>query len=613
MGVKPSAVKIRDLKTSLEKAWGGQIQDDKNATELVEQTYEVDTPNPQITDWKPVKYHSGTAPEAIQRYNGLLGQRPACTVDPGWGAGAEERADDAEKFLNLLPWLIEREFGLFWEPNGDDQRRLGRGWIEVLPHPDRWSADRGYPVKGEGEGVRKNEGDKAYNERNKKWRKQVALPPISIRHLPADDVYVVISPEFGIIEYVQKMTLTVSEVLNRWGDELPKLKAKKDRDSTEEIEVVKYGNDEWIAYWIDSGEEGEIAKTFEHGMRVVPLAYTPGLTRPKRKNGKLWRSILADSGDSIKMRDELRTRQATAIKMFPLPQLVITTDMPSGKESDKPTITMDPRKPIVLWKNETAAFAQPTGQLAEAESLDTKVTEQLERNLIPDVNRGMSGSSETPAWSVRQQLEQTDTVLMPFMEKLALGAERMWVLVCRAIMSPWIGETVYVRIKGRKGMTSIGMGPDEAAEAMNNIHATITRKQTIDRNQDLVAMKAAYELGFPWVWCVQTYIGVENAQELKDRRMLEDIENAPPLVDQTVENVLRKAGLLRAQRAAMPPDQMMARMGNISPEWQQTIGQAVGTDRTASAPTQQMVKTGATTREIPGAKPVSAVPGGATP
>jgi hypothetical protein len=622
--LKPDAQYISSLNEQLKTHWTKQIKDDDEALEVIAQEHPIDVPKPKIEGFQPIIYHAGTAQDALDRYCGLI-DRPIWQVERGWGSKAEKRSEDAEDFFNLFFWDYEAREGPFFADDKEDVLAVGRGFVEITPNPLLWTGAYGYPVQGKGEDFEGNslpadEKDDEFKGRLKTWKERISNPPISITYLPASTVQVVLSHS-KVIEYVQEVKMLQREAVDRWPEILTTWADELRQDpkkGTQEVTILKYGNAKYISLvakrGMDRNAEQIDISHFAHGMGVCPIALFEGFKCAKREPGLRWRSIIKKAMSAIKMIDELRSSQATRLKMMPMSQYyILEKNQPLPGEKVKP-ITIDPTEIKRFYADAQPGVLEPSRPPPEAESLDTKVRDEIEW-LLPEIAKGMTGAAGTAAWSDRLKLDQVRNYLKPVVNGIALGSRQMAQLVCKAILSPHIAETVYVRKPGKRGSEVIGIGPDEASDVHDRVTAILQTKLPSDRNADIGLAKMAYEFGMDWAWCVEELIGVENPLEHFRRRMIEDVERSDPYRQKLLEDILTEADMIEATEAAVPPEELAATMAGLSPAAQQAIQTARGVPGPAAAPPGagpgSLMKTGQLTGTISGPSPLAPTPGGA--
>lgn len=624
--IQPDAEYITTLNEQLKATWSNQQTDDDEVLGVISGEQDIDVPKPKIEDFKPIKYHAGTAQDALDRYCGLV-DRPIWTVEKGFGSKAEWRSEQGEKWFNLFFWDYEAREGASWPDVKEDTLSVGRGFREIIPNPTKWTSTNGYPEQGEGEGfdgesIPKGETGKEYKERLKTWKERISNPPITITYMPASTVQVVLS-HGKVIEYVQEVTMLQKEAVDRWPGALKTWNQELKDDpkkGTQEVTVLKYGNKKWVSVVVKRGkgakDTGDLVDVshFAHGMGVCPIALYEGFKAVKRETGRRWRSIIKKALSAIKTLDELRSRQATALKMMPMAQYyILEKNRPLPGQKDPKSIKIDPTEIKRFYDDAQPGVLEPANPPPEAESLDNKVQYDLEA-FLPDLAKGITGAAGTPAWSDKLKLDQVRNYLKPVVNGIAMGARQEAQLVCRAIMSPHIGEMVYVRTPSKKGSEVIGIGPDDASDIYDRVSAILQTKLPSDRNADIGMAQMAHDFGMDWDWCAEDLIGVENPVEHRRRRLIEDLQNSPPWREGLIQDVLAEAHMIEATQAAVPPDQLAGVLGGLPPSAQQGFEMARSPGPAAAPPGAgpgSIMKTGQPLGTISGPNPAAPAPGAA--
>lgn len=625
--IKPDAEYITTLNEQLKTIWSNQQADDEEALEVIAQEHRVDVPRPKLPGFKPIIYHAGTAQDALDRYCGLI-DRPIWTVEKGFGSKAEWRSEQGEKWFNLFFWDYEAREGASYQDVKEDTLSGGRGFREVIPNPAKWTSTYGYPEEGKGEDLDgssvENETSDEYKERLKTWKERISNPPITITYMPFSTVQTVLS-HGKVIEYVQEVTMLQKEAADRWPTALKTWvqEIKEDpKKGTQEVTVLKYGNKKWVSVVVkrgrgakDSGDLVDVSH-FAHGMGVCPIALYEGFKTVKRETGRRWRSIIKKALDAIKTLDELRSSQATRLKAMPMAQYyILAKDRPLPGQKDPKPITIDPTEIKRFYENAAPGVLEPANPPPEAESLDNKVQYDLEA-FLPDLAKGITGAAGTPAWSDKLKLDQVRNYLKPVVNGIAMGARQEAQLVCRAIMSPHIGEMVYVRTPAKKGSEVIGIGPDDASDIYDRVSAILQTKLPSDRNADIGMAQMAHDFGMDWDWCTEDLIGVENPVEHRRRRLIEDLQNSPPWRDGLIQDVLAEAHMIEATEAAVPPDQLAGVLAGLPPAAQQGFEMARSPGPAAAPPGAgpgSIMKTGQPLKTISGPSPMAPAPGAPMP
>jgi hypothetical protein len=617
MTSKPTFPQIKELHETISNSWSGRIALDKEMNELHEMTYEVRAPSPEIENYTPRVIRSGWTRHAIKSFKAMFADKPVFRHEPGIGTASHRQSEKIEGFLNELPWALEAKYGTFWPEAVEDVGKLGRAWVEVLPLRQRWSKSDDYPRQDE------EESEDDYDGRRDDWKKN-QLPPISIRHLPADGVRAIVTERYTVLQAVRKVTISLADAARRWPKTFQPFLDAKDKPTAEVI-CWEYADTEWCAWAAEYKSTGELVGTpFKHGMKMCPWVLVEGITTASSDPTKRWEPMLFDSRDVGVAMDAQLTRKAMICEIWPLPFPVIKTneERPLPGVPKAAPIEIKPPQPLFLYSEDEFQMANWQGAEPEAENLWEKLDAARDR-LLPDVGSDIAtGATDTAAWTWRLRGQLAERDMKPVADNLSLGAKRIAQAECAAIMSPWIGETVYIRRKGEKGMQAIGIGPEDLKGQMNNIHAVAKISNVMDRNSDIAAARMALEppLEMPWRWTVETILRVENPQELWDEKLLEKVERSPEYEAMLTRDVMERADMLSAEEAAATPDQIAQYLPQLSPAGQAAASQALGGipgvgagGAPVGAAPQSILRTGQTTLTQPGPNPAAPGPGEAMP
>ena len=202
----------------------------------------------------------------------ILGSRPLAKVIARGGLEAGEHASDTlEPWLNTIVWQAEGDFDV-WDKGLQDQQGIGRAWSKVLPaaqfYGDTEYAElvaewlRLIEAQEDTDDVRKR--IQAYRQNNPAIAWRYVDPTCTFREWDERGVA-------GVYEFGKMTRLDIEA---RWPEALPEGK-------DEELDVIHYANDVWIASLLPEG--GGIAGTgiarspgrfldepWEHGMGINP-------------------------------------------------------------------------------------------------------------------------------------------------------------------------------------------------------------------------------------------------------------------------------------------------------------------------------------------------------
>jgi hypothetical protein len=626
----PTIDKIKDLKKRLEGELGGLRSADKKRRESFEQTYEVATINPDVQGFEPSRVYNAIQSQAVKQFKGFLRENAIYSVSPGRGPEAEKRAERAEGWLNNVFSEIEEQQGAFEEDKLEDACRFGRGYEEIAPDPKRWGKDaEGYPDRLPGQSAAD------YKKDIEEWKR--TIQPVMVTHLPADEVLPVFGRGFNVLAYIHETKMSLAEVVQRWGDDLPELKEhadKQDANPAEQVTILRYGDSNYLAYAVlhSTGDRLIHDPPFEHGMGMCPLVCFPGETTSSRDLARRFKAVFEDTDSIARTIDELRSRQASAIRLYPYAQPVVQLDKADYQEGKPDDYVLNPRKPIVLWMNEHFGYELPRGEHVEAESLEEKLERHIETNLLPTMASGsMEAASGSPAWSIKLVSDlMVRTKLQPLAQNLALGGKQAARRILAAIQSPHFedDERFYVRPPGEEGSKDIWITKAEAKECLSRVRCRLSVRGPVDTNQDMaLAIKAWQEFRLPWRYCAEEIAGIENPAELREERLIEDaIEGSPEYLKYLTEQAMKQADLFGGADEKASPEEVMGAWPNLSPTAQQAITETGMQPPEQAPPGVAGIQGGGwpqgagpeslrapVTTTIPGASPMAPGPGEAMP
>jgi hypothetical protein len=449
-----------------------------------------------------------------------------------------------------------------------------------------------------------------------------------------------------VLLYIQSTKLPLAEVIDRWGDKLPELKEWSDlrtSDPAEPIDIIRYGDSRWMAYAVDHNKCHRLIHDppLAHGMGRAPLACFPGLTTSSRDLAFRYRAVFDDADEICRTIDELRTRQANAIRLYPFAQPVVQLDPEQYKDGKKPNFELDPREPMVLWINEKYGIQLPTGQNIEAEALEEKLDRHVEQHLLPAGALGnIDAATGAVAWSLKLVSDlMARTKLQPLAENLAQGGKQAALLLLAALQSHHFDddEKFYVRPPGDKGTETYWITKAEAKEYASRTRCSLTVQGPVDRNQDIAIAIKAEELRLPLRYRLEELAHIENPAQLRDEWLLEQVTNSPEYIQLLTQEALEHADMLESAQQQATGEEIAAAWPTLSPEAQQAIMQimaqaamqppgvppapvptegdmaGVGGEGWPEGAAPQSLQAGMGSIEIPGPNPNAPAPGAAMP
>jgi len=566
---KPELKDITDLHDLLKGEYSELSAQDEEMAALDAMTYDVPHCEPDIANYTPHVIRSGWTRRAIKSFVATFATKPIFRHMAGMGATSQRLSEDIEAFLNNVPWAIEAKYGSFWLPAVENSGVFGRGWVEVLPKRKRWAGEPDYPKRGQGEDpkmgkpVATDEGVDAYKARREEWKKDM-LPPVSIRFLPSDQIFALVTEQYRVLKGVRFTEITLAEAGTKWPDTFGDAYGDKENDPTDTVACYEYVDEEWVAQSAAYKGQGEDSVTTEdfvtppwrHGMKMCPWILVEALTTASVDPNKRWEPWLREAKDVGVAMDSQLTRKAMISEIWPMPQphLRIKGAAPDGVEKGYETMQLSSPNTLITYEDSDFTIHPWSQSEPGAEELWQKLFYFMDRSL-PNVGAEIAeGSSGTPAWTWRLRGQMLDRDMKTVADNLALSAKRVGQAILRAILSHWINEPVYFGRKTEKGAKVIKLSPDDISGQVNRIEAAVKTSKLIDRNSNLGAMKLAIDMGLGKRWALQELGEYENPQEILDEAMLEEIEYSEPMKQQLVMDVMKRADLLQAQDNTMPPE-----------------------------------------------------------
>jgi len=587
---KPEFKNIKDLHETVSSKWSALHAQDEEMQRLFDMTYAVPYPEPpgiENFDASQSVIRSGWTKRAIRSFVALFAEKPVAHHKPGVGAALKKLSEKIEGFLNTLPWAIEAMYGAFWSPTIENCGNFGRGWVEVLPKRQRWVGDPDYPRKGKGtdpetgEPIPANEGSDAYKARYEKWKKE-ALPPISIRSIPADSVKAIITEGFRVLQAVRYVEISLAEAAVRWPEQFEAAYNDPARnDPTDEVKCYEYVDEEWCAQAAEYKEVQELVQQpYRHHMRMCPWVLVEGLTTASTDPNKRWVPWLLEAKDVGINIDSQLTKKAINTQVWPMPQphIKVRGPKPEGLEKGYEVITLSPPQALVTYDDSDFKIEPFPDLSPEAETLLDRLERAKDRSL-PDVGSEIAeGGSDAAAWTWRLRGQERERDMAVVVNNLSLSAKRIFQAILRAIQSRWINETVYIGRETKEGTRTERLSPKDIVGQVNRIEATVKTSTIIDRNQDLGAMKMAVEepLKLGRRWAGENIGRIENIEEVLEEALLEELEFSDECKGLLLQRMLEEADLLERQEAAVPMSQLAAEMHLLPPSAQLAVQRMTG-------------------------------------
>ena len=560
---------MKDFKEEMVTYWGPQEKPNTAAHDLYHNKHAVEAPSQdQDLITKPMIMRQGLGGDIIDSLVGRLDVASVHSVDPfGIGGRAEDHAEKLEAWANTIRAVAEREQG------EDTQRRTtfetleyGFTGVKVLPLPQAWKGI--FPKRSD------DEDDDTFNGRQKDFNLTAPLP-IAIWHIPARTWKPLLHGRKVI------KSLEVKKVPAAWVRARYQAKSLADKKDTDEVELIEFVDDQW-AGWFVSANTGsmEELKVWRHRMDVpvgqAPVVLIEGLTTADTAPGFRWKSMLADVEDTIKAQDFALSRQKTMVATFYT--LTVMHQLKQAFSPDVLTAATRERKFQIggtnfLLEGEEFDILGMPANLPDAEALFAKTQARLERHMPPVLQGIVEGVSSGYEFNLREIAAATK--IDPLADNLAEGDADIMRLVFLALgaLAKITGrdEKVYLRRRTDKGTEAIGLSWEDVKDYGPLLRAKREANLTIDMLAKLDAVQKAVELGFPWRFAVQEIGGYENPEELRDERLAENMENAPPLLQRTQQEILRRMDIIIDEEQAVSAEEA-ASMGPLPPGLAKMLG-----------------------------------------
>jgi hypothetical protein len=566
---KPTLDDIDAWRKELKQFWQGAEDKAQLSYDSYHNEHEVNPPNPGSKDLiaQPYEMRSGRYAELCDHVIGNL------DVDPNYSTDAPgKRAEEAEKWANLIRSTIEREQGEDTNSRMTGESVIiGFSGVKVFPHPKIWKGK--YPKQGidaEGKPLR-GEADKAYNQRLKEFG-QTAPIPIAVWHIPGRTWKPLLDGR-KVIKSLECKEVTRAYVQSRYGDKLDTDQKDLLKGLNKGIEFVEYVDDRWCGYYVFGPGKSEFKvelRAWEHRMPTpegeAPVVLVEGYTTSDSNPKYRWKGLAADVRDSIIAQDLALSQQLTAMITFWWLTIIhrIKPDAQGNFDLEKMRKT---RKftlggtNFVMPNEELEVMAAPAN-LPPLESLYAKLEERIQRAVPPILSGAVEGTSSGYEFNIARQTALTR--IKPLAQRLAQADADIMRMIFYALggLSKILKKdklTVYVREATQDGVKPIGMSWEQVRDLVPLIRATREEAMPEDLHSKIdAAIKAWKELQLPWAHVIEEIYGAPNPEELKELRDIENIVDAPAILQRTEQDVFKEMELILNDTEGVAPEEAAA-------------------------------------------------------
>ena len=568
---------IRRLWDQLKAQSKKRAELDKELDDLFFGQHVVEVVESPVMGVDPEVLRMGRVPASVNMIEGLFDVYPVYSALPfGTGVPAQRLADRVEKFLNAVVRQAEREmredtYGL----NRQDTLRFGRSFTGFWLRNGYWL---GYPKR------KKGQSDNSFNKATEEFKLGEPLPFV-IRHIPIGPTEDRISayPLLAagrLLRFIWVHKMEVVEIIHRFGHDgqgrrpesleslrqalEPGPRGDTSLKLTDQLIVLEYFDSKRVAYvMMDSRFEG-ILREWEHDIEDITVVMTEGIVTGDPSPDRRWKAIYHDARDVVLHEDRLASRQATNIRINYYKSYFALEEDVGTEGASGEIIEFQPGKLTLLHGIKEFGAVDTETAMQEAQLLEAKLERMLESHLLPSVLMGVQGGGDEPAWGTNLRIRQAEKRFRTIGNHLAMGRVDLAKLILRGVMA--IGERVYA-IDDEDVEWSIV--PEEAKRFLNRIRVKIEPKTIVDRNADVNAAEGMERLKVPRRVYYEDTLGYDQPTDLMRERILEDLQFDPqsPLYAETVEGILRQAGLLDEQENAASDEDIMSAIsgGEIDP------------------------------------------------
>ena len=556
----PTPKGVHDFYTQRQTEWSERIREDKDLYALIHRRNAVEVlKEDEERNIKPIELHTGRAGGIIEHANGLVMAQPQFSHDPtGLDTDAKELSEQTEVATAKVfqQQLLANDF---WPTVGKEVLSYGRTFIKSLPLPSVWTAQEGYPVRGEDEKPEK------YLARVRKWKAAEAKFPFIIRQVSVFDILPLLDYNDDVAASVEEKPVLAGVLADKDGMNSSVVRALIDSNAVswhDKLSVVEYLDTEYVGYYLASttavvspqpsiierpfGEFEEL-RVWKHGLGKCPVTMVTGLKTESRDYADRYKSFLEDAREDLEIYDFLLSRLATMVGAYYLPSYLYTTTesaLATGGK-DRPKLVVKLGGTTGMFPGEALVELPIPHNLPDASQLLTEIDSLIQRHTLEDVLFGrIEGSA--PAFQVSLRINVARSKLTPISFHMAAGITNVMDLLYRGVEQ--LGETVV--IDGEE------LTVEMAKAARGRVTASIEPKTISDRAQDIGTAKMYQDFGFPWNFIVEEVMRIENPSQLKLEKLMENLASLPAAQERQMIELLKEYDLLIEQNEFMGADEL---------------------------------------------------------
>ena len=520
---------------------------------------------------KPIHYeadevHSGLAADFILRLKAIL--RGADLIVDAIDTTEEDAINRAnvhqQDVLNaVFPRLEEENEEEVTDMVVEDMLRFGYGGSFLLPWRSGPWAD--YPKR------------KAYDDDDGFLRagesfKRAARLPLLYRHAPSTGLMWDRDPQgrYCVFESWDRPT---AQVMGQY--EIPDLveQARERRPRT--VRWTQVATDMEIAYFVGgagTASLGHHVRTITHKLGVNPYSLCFGETTSSKRPEEQYLSLLHFLEELIIQFDRLLSMRQTAIRIWAIPTVVLKLMGDVGTDPDDPgssRINLRPGGSITLLPGEEISFLVWTGVEPGMEQQMALIRSLIQQHSLPSVLYGSVAASLTAGYAINSLIQAAMTRLKGLSRHLGTWRKHE-VEVFRASVRA-LGENIYVfnGINEKKGLLKYSV-----SEAKEPLLLLVQHKPELPNDTAaLIDLGARVTQGddpfLPWDYFMEKILREPDVQRVQDKRDLQRFKREPFWKQKTMEEAVRRSGILNAQEMA----QLFGGQQQVLPGFAEALGQ----------------------------------------